>query len=75
MDAEQYVHDFSDRLRKMLTEAEARAAELVREAEADAKRIREQAEAESRERIAAAREAFTSCRASSVSPTRSSPVR
>jgi hypothetical protein len=58
MDAEQYVHDFADRLRKMLSEAEERAAEIVRDAEADAKRIREQAESESKQRIAAAREAF-----------------
>jgi len=58
MDAEQFVHDFADRLRKMLTEAEERAAVIVRDAEADAKRIREQAESESKERIAAAREAF-----------------
>ena len=58
MDAEQYVHDFADRMRKMLTEAEERAAEIVRNAGADAKRIREDAETESRERISAARDAF-----------------
>jgi outer membrane biosynthesis protein TonB len=58
MDAEHYVHDFADRLRKMLSEAEERAAEIVRDAEVDAKRIREQAESESKQRIAAAREAF-----------------
>ena len=58
MDAEQYVHDFADRLRKMLSEAEERAAGIVRDAEADAKRIREDAQSESRERISAARAAF-----------------
>ena len=58
MDAEQFVHDFADRLRKMLSEAEERATEIVRDAETDAKRIREQAESESRERISAARAAF-----------------
>lgn len=58
MDAEHYVHDFADRVRKMLSEAEERAAEIVRDAEVDAKRIREQAESESKQRIAAAREAF-----------------
>lgn len=58
MDAEQYVHDFADRLRKMLSEAEVRATEIVRDAEADAKRIREEAQSESRERISAARTAF-----------------
>ena len=35
-------------MRKLLSEAEERAAEIVRDAEVDAKRIREQAESESK---------------------------
>ena len=67
MDAEQFVHDFADRVRKMLTEAEERAAEIVRDAEVDAKRIREQAETESRDGSPRRARRSPSCRASSGS--------
>jgi outer membrane biosynthesis protein TonB len=58
MDAEQIVHDVSEKVRALISDAEQRAASIVRDAEQEAKTIRERAEVEGRERLAEVRKAF-----------------
>jgi len=49
----------AEAVRRVFTEAEAKAEQIVRDAEVEAKRIRDEAEAEARERIERARRALS----------------
>jgi outer membrane biosynthesis protein TonB len=57
-DSEQIVHEFAERVRALVAQAEERAAEIVEGAEAEAKRIRARAETEARKRLEDARRAL-----------------
>jgi outer membrane biosynthesis protein TonB len=60
--ADELAAQAADAVRRVVTDAETRAAEIVREAETDAARIRDRAEADARERIEGARRALDELR-------------
>jgi hypothetical protein len=57
--SEEFAARAAEAVRRVFTEAEAKAKQIVRDAEVEAKRIRDEAEAEARERIERARRALS----------------